>query len=334
MKLNKLLFCVFTFLFFIITESNASKKNKNSKDWSISFSKKQLELKGKKGIGLTMRSPEDAKKRKKSKVSWLDNGPKVESLDVSWNYSWGNTIAPTQPNDVEFTPMSWGGGGLKNIDLKKKFSAQIKSGKFKRYLGFNEPDKKEQSNMHFMKAIELWPMLMELGIPLCSPSCANPEGINDNSVQGVAGTWMKDFMKEADKRNYRVDYIGVHWYGGSNVKNFKDKMKRIYKKYGSRPLLVTEFAPADWKAKTPNKNRISPKKVLTFMKDVLPWMEEQDWILGYAWFPFGIDTPQGTSSALFRKDGSLTACGEYYKSITPDNPKGNQSIKADPPHCK
>jgi hypothetical protein len=62
---------------------------------------------------------------------------------------------------------------------------------------------------------------------------------------------------------------------------------------------------------------------------LLPWMERQDWILGYAWFPFEIDSPQGTSSALFDSENRLTALGRYYRSVTPENPDGDLSIEAD-----
>jgi hypothetical protein len=133
-------------------------------------------------------------------------------------------------------------------------------------------------------------------------------------------------MHEVDQHGYRVDYIGTHWYGGTNVKAFQDKMRRIYEKYGKRPLLITEFAPADWKARSTDANRHKPARVLTFMKEALPWLEKQDWIAGYAWFSFNIDSPQGTSSALFDKNGDLTPCGRYYASITTDNPDGDQSI--------
>jgi hypothetical protein len=142
---------------------------------------------------------------------------------------------------------------------------------------------------------------------------------------------MVDFMKEVDERGYRVDYIGVHWYGGTNAESFKKKMKTIYEKYGKRPLLITEFAPADWKTGGDiSKHHLKPAAVLEFMQDVLPWMEQQDWIAGYAWFPFSIDSPEGTSSALLDRDGNLTACGRYYKSVTPKNPKGDRSIMPDP----
>ena len=137
---------------------------------------------------------------------------------------------------------------------------------------------------------------------------------------------MRDFVKVADERGYRMDYIGVHWYGGPSPTAFKQRMLEIYKAYGERPLLITEFALADWGAKTPQQNSIKREDVLAFMKDVLPWMERQNWIAGYAWFSFEIDDPNGTSSALFDGDGKLTASGRFYQSVTNEKPNGDQSI--------
>jgi hypothetical protein len=259
----------------------------------------------------------------------------LAKLAPYWNYSWGSSLIPQQKQYInsEFVPMIWGQPKSAK-HLKKTFEStiipHIKDGTVKRVLGFNEPDKEDQSNIPYMKAIELWPAFMELGVPLCSPACANPEGVQDPSAQGVPGTWMRDFMREVDKRGYRVDYIGVHWYGGTSVTGFKHKMRRIYDKYGERPLLITEFAPADWKTKGDfSKNRHNPEAVLAFAKEVLPWIEQQDWIAGYAWFSFGINRSQGYTSALFFEDGSLTALGRYYASITTENPSGDQSIKPD-----
>ena len=292
----------------------------------LKFSDEQLELPGKKGACFTLR-PVDGK-RKDGTVE--QNIPRIRALDVSWNYSWGSARAEEQPPEIEFIPMAWG-NFRDSAKLHALLAEDIQSGKVKRFLGFNEPDKKEQANMPYMRAIELWPELEKLGVPLCSPACANPEGISDSSAQGVRGTWMRDFMEEAEDRGYRIDYTGVHWYGGCSAAGFKEKMRRIYRMYGRRPLLITEFAPADWKARSPADNRHTPAAVLEFMKDILPWMEKQDWIAGYAWFSFGINSAAGTSSALFDADGNLTACGRFYKSITPDNPRGDQSIKPDQP---
>lgn len=298
----------------------------------IKFTQKQLALPGKRGACFALRDPA------KNKIETSEqNLPKLQKLQPYWNYSWGADLVTRQKDftSSEFVPMIWGkpkSAEALRKSLQEKVVPRIKDGTVKHLLGFNEPDAVGQADMPYMKAIELWPILMELGVPLCSPSCANPFGsVNDNSTQGVAGTWMADFMKEADKRGYRVDYIGVHWYGSPQAEPFKKRMRQIYEKYGRRPLLITEFAPADWKTGGDiHKHSHKPAAVLKFMKEVLPWMEEQDWIAGYAWFSFKIDSPQGTSSALFDEAGNLTACGRYYRSVTRENPKGDQKIMPDP----
>jgi hypothetical protein len=291
------------------------------------FTPPMLKLPGKKGACFTLRDKGD-----KNGGTAEENISRVKALNPSWNYSWGTKLAEQQPKLVEFVPMIWSGSNIESMQgkLAKDVIPHIKNGKIKRLLAFNEPDHTDQANMSYAKALECWPTLEKLGIPLCSPACANPEGIHDDSVQGIPGTWMRDFMREVDKRGYRVDYIGVHWYGGTDPKSFKSKMKKIHEKYGRRPLLITEFSPADWNTGGDiGKNKHKPAAVLAFMKDVVPWMEEQDWIAGYSWFSFHIDSPQGTSSALFDSRGNLTACGKFYRSVTPRNPKGDQSITVD-----
>ena len=258
----------------------------------------KLQLPGKKGICFTLR-------KKGEKGSWVDNIPRINATRSYWNYSWGSSRVDAQPENIEFIPMTWGAWGKDGFakTLQRDVVPQIQSGKAKRLLGFNEPDKKEQANMPYTEALKYWPMLEQLGIPLCSPACANPLSDVDDSTQGVRGTWMRDFMREADKRNYRMDYIGVHWYGGTSPRSFKERMIEVYEAYGRRPLLVSEFAVADWGAKSIEENSHSKESVLKFMKDVLPWMEKQNWIAGYAWFSFGINEAVGTSSTLFDRDG-------------------------------
>ena len=63
------------------------------------------------------------------------------------------------------------------------------------------------------------------------------------------------------------------------------------------------------------------------MKDVLPWMESQNWIAGYAWFSFEMNEAVGTSSALFDLGGNLTTLGRFYQSVTNENPNGDQEIR-------
>ena len=283
--------------------------------------KKSLRLAGKKGICFTLR-------QKDKEGSWEENIPKIQAIKPYWNYSWDMELIEQQPHTIAFMPMVWGAWGVDKLQkrLNTHIVPKIKSGDVHRVLGFNEPDKLEQANMTYTEALTYWPILESLNVPLCSPACANSLSDIDGSTQGVRGTWMRDFMKAADKRGYRIDYIGVHWYGGPSPVAFKQRMIEIYKTYGNRPLLITEFALADWGAKTPGENSVTPEDVLAFMQNVLPWMEQQNWIAGYAWFSFEIDDPNGCASALFDDDGNLTASGRFYQSVTNEDPSGDQSI--------
>lgn len=273
-------------------------------------------LKGKKGACMAMKEEGEKNWQKQYYVKKL---PKLKALHPYWFYTWG--IKP--PNGVEtkaeadglkiaakegsanplidFLPMIWG--------CNKHFKEQQKEVQQQTprlVLSFNEPDHKNQSNLSVERVIDVWPELensFKDATVLVSPSAGNP-----------VKPWFESFMKQVDEKGLRVDVIGVHHYGGPNANGFKDKMKKVYKKC-NRPLLITEFAVADWDAKTPADNKYTPAQALQFMKEVLPWMEEQDWILGYAWFSFQIDLPAGTSSALFDKDDKLTALGEYYSAF-------------------
>jgi hypothetical protein len=143
------------------------------------------------------------------------------------------------------------------------------------------------------------------------------------------GEWMGDFMAQIKQNNYRVDVIGVHSYGGPNPQTFKSRMTAIHERY-QKPFLITEFAVADWTAKTPEENKYSSSQVFAFLQAILPWMEDQEWIIGYAWFSFSIDSPIGTSSALFDKDGKLTACGRWYAEWETTSDAQNTSINNSP----
>jgi hypothetical protein len=292
-----------------------------------------LKLAGKKGIGYTLRDPNSADTGNKWQGTWVENMPKIKELKPYWNYSWGMELRAVQPKEIEFMPMAWGAWDKDNLqkELETKVMPHIPSGRVKRFLGFNEPDHHDQANMSYEAALKYWPQLEALGVPLVSPACANTLGIEpkDSSTQGIQGTWMRDFMNEADKRGYRVDYIGTHWYGGTSAASFKRTMIKIYEKYGKRPLLVTEFSPADWSAKSAAEHKHSEAAVLDFAKEVLPWMERQNWIAGYAWFCWNEDDAPGASAALFDLNGELTPLGRFYRSVSNENPDGDQSITVD-----
>lgn len=230
---------------------------------------------------------------------------KVSALKAHWHYSWGIELSEYEPDNIDFVPMQWGKWGPTPEQLAKL--ADLKAeGKIRYLLGFNEPDGASQANMTVQEAIDKWPLLESVGLPLGSPGCVNP-----------TGDWMKEFMQKAGELGLRVDFVAVHWYGGTSASSFLSKLEEVYNLYG-KPIWITEFAPADWNATTPQENRHSPEAVLSFMQTVLPQLEELSYVKRYAWFSFEQNSAPGTSSALFDKDGNLTTLGEYYANFKPN----------------
>jgi len=281
---------------------------------AVRLQEQNLQLPGKKGIAFALREEGE-------KDSWVENVPKIIYVKPYWHYNWSPFRKVDLPDDIEWVPMvwtAWDEDGARKI-LEEEILPNVEAGYAKRLLGFNEPDRPEQADMTVEKAANLWPILESAGIPLASPAVAH-----DGS------DWSKDWISVSAERSFRQDYIAVHWYGWPSANAFKEQMRYLYELYGGNtPLLISEFAPADWEATSVEENRFNRTQVLQFMKIVLPWMEdpEQDWIAGYAWFPFDPSWPPGHCSALFEEDGSATALGRYYASIRTETPYGDTSIE-------
>ncbi len=227
---------------------------------------------------------------------------KLRALKVSWFYSWGADLKPDMPEGIEFVPMLWGWRDGPGQDKYLHGLAESgAAGKFHTLLGFNEPDNKTQSNIAVETALEKWPQLAGVGLRLGSPACVHP----DNE-------WMQAFMQGAEERNLRVDFIAVHWYGDApDASGFLKMLERIHEKY-QRPLWITEFAPADWKAGKGRPNRYTAAQAARFMRTVLPELNKRDYVERYAWFSGSPKDAALGISALFNEDGSLTELGRIY----------------------
>ncbi|QTN33433.1 glycoside hydrolase family protein [Akkermansiaceae bacterium] len=223
----------------------------------------------------------------------------IGSLDVGWHYNWTGKWQGKDIKGVPFVPMIWGKTPWALAAIKEVRVAKSR-GDSSPLLGFNEPDGKSQANMSVEESLDLWPQLEKTNRRLGSPVTVHA----DNE-------WMQAFMKGADERGYRVDFVCVHWYGGTDADKLVNLLERIHKLYG-KPIWLTEFAPADWKAKTRKDNEIKPAEVLDFMEEALPKLDKLEFLERYAWFSSLPDHPKLGPSALFNADGSLTPLGEAY----------------------
>lgn len=230
--------------------------------------------------------------------NWLE---KLEKLNVGWNYTWGSNLPENQPKGVEFVPMIW---GRSNIDKKIQAVKELaRKGKVKYLLGFNEPDGKKQANLTVEEALRYWPKLESVGLPLGSPACVHA----DNE-------WMKKFMDKASEKGYRIDFICVHWYGGTNPQSLISYLKKIHDLY-HRPIWLTEFAPADWHATSPEDSKVTKEKALAFIRQILPALDSIPYVARYSWFSARPSSASLGNSALFDSEGKLTPIGKYYANF-------------------
>ena len=223
----------------------------------------------------------------------------IQELRAKWYYTWNHRIPENRPEKAEFVPMIWKYYG--NEETVSNAAKAARDAGIKHLLGFNEPDQKKQADMTVDEALAAWPVLERTGLRLGSPGCVHPDK-----------EWMKTFMKEAEVRKLRVDFVCVHSYGGADAGSLVKRLEQIHQLYG-KPIWITEFAVGDWTAESVTENRFSQDQVLRFMEEVLPQLDRLDFVERYAWYSAKPDNKALGTSALLDAEGKLTRLGECYR---------------------
>jgi hypothetical protein len=203
----------------------------------------------------------------------------LKELNVAWYYNWN---AETRlVSETQFVPMVY---SLKRLDCKT-------TGDF--VLGFNEPDNAKQSNIAVAEALAAWSSVASKAKLVGSPATAR---------NAIRSDWMRQFMSA----NPKVDFITVHWYGGTDSTHFIKDLEDIHDTY-HKPIWVTEFAPQTVGSSEKEPYKFTQLQVDTFIAAAVSWMESTSWVQRYAWH----DSRVGTSS-VFNDDGTLTPTGTAY----------------------
>ena len=229
----------------------------------------------------------------------------VVSLKAFWYYTWGTLVPVPTPQNCDFVSMFWGSGNMtaSNIAAVQQSKAQ---GTVKYILGFNEPDRADQSNMTVSQALSYWPQLESLGLPLGSPAPSYP-----------TAQWFTDFMDSVAVEKRRVDFICLHLYAGTDDNAVAQTLQAVYNKY-HLPIWITEFATADWNAATPSANQYTPADALGFMQRLLPKLDALSFVQRYSWFSGDPNNANLWPSALIGTDGKLTTLGQWYANYQPN----------------
>lgn len=214
------------------------------------------------------------------------------NLALDWFYNWN--ISDQSSPDREYVPIRqnrhWPG---LNQDWKRRGATHL--------LGFNEPDRPDQAKMTVDEAIQGWPALLATGLRLGSPA---------TSDGGLP--WLYEFIRKADEKKLRVDFVAVHYYRATNdpgdAKGAANQLERFLKEIHSRvkrPLWVTEWNNgASWtKPADPN-----PRQQRAAIQAMIEMMDEAPYVERYALYNWVEDARR-----VEQNDGSLTPAGEAYR---------------------
>jgi hypothetical protein len=221
----------------------------------------------------------------------------------SWYYNWepepvrSKTCPAYNPS---FVPMVWSAKHATRDAL-----ARIKASGATTLLGFNEPNEHKQANMSVERAIALWPRLQATGLRLGSPSPSQGDTLGANS-------WLARFMRQAETKGLRVDFIAVHYYSeDQDVGAFKQWLEAVHEQY-KKPIWVTEWALADWG----NPDRFSVAEQAAFARAGAEMLEDLPFVERHAWFAAyeGGDGWYLRSGVLDEK-GDLTGVGLTFAEL-------------------
>jgi hypothetical protein len=208
----------------------------------------------------------------------------LSALGSTWCYNWGTTPKATDCNDPDFVPMIWG-----SDNVASALQGIAKAG-YTTVLGFNEPNKSDQSNISVADAITLWPDLT-----------SNPNiRVGSPAVSDDGRSWLEDFMKQAQSKGLRVDFIAMHWYGwnqGSCVASQLEGAVNWASQWGL-PVWITEFGCM-------GSSNPDAQTVLDFYNSAVKMLAKHPLVERYAWYPWN------TYNELYQND-TMTDLGQAF----------------------
>ncbi|XP_060563830.1 uncharacterized protein LOC132723170 [Ruditapes philippinarum] len=189
-------------------------------------------------------------------------------------------------------------------------------------LGFNEPNHVSQANLSPQVAADNWNIIENAArgkMLIVSPAAAPCSGGSTNCISDTFA-WFDDFFRILcgipggdPVVPCRVHYLATHHYS-CNPQSTMIFLQQLYDRYGLK-IWLTEFACP---------NSYSPEEQLYYMIDLLPYLEQADYVFRYAWYVHRRAAPDAFISEhanLFETGTSvLTDLGQYYNNFKVEEP--------------
>ncbi|KAF1932016.1 glycoside hydrolase family 128 protein [Didymella exigua CBS 183.55] len=206
---------------------------------------------------------------------------------ITWMYDWEAVIDGTPVSGLEYVPLlhsnqDWCTSGWTTNVANAKKSYSVKS-----VLSFNEPDQcgGGGSCMSVSDAVTAHKQYIQPlagSLKIGSPAVTNGDG----DAKGI--NWLKSFMSQCS--GCQIDFVVAHYYAWDKAADFKSYLTKFHETF-NKPVWVTEFGVTEGDAPA-------------FLKEVLPWMDQQSWIEKYAWHMAAPTTNEGGLKFLLNEAGS------------------------------
>jgi len=189
------------------------------------------------------------------------------SSKISWAYNWGSSAGTGLSDSVSFIPTLWGPKSEFTNSWSENAKSAIDSGS-SHLFSFNEPDHEAQANLSPEAAASAYKEYMEPfagKAKICAPSVTNGGG-------SMGLNWLKSFLESC--QDCTIDCLNIHWYDSAeNTEYFKSHISDAADLAPGKPIYVSEFAATG-----------SDDQISQFLEDVMPWMDSNDAVGGYAYF--------------------------------------------------
>lgn len=244
----------------------------------------------------------------------------VGSFGTAWGYDWARNDKDGLAEHKFYAPMQHREGWPNLGTLHKKRHDWNNDHKMNVLLGFNEPDRPDQANMGVNKAVELWPRLMDLDIPLVSPACS----------LGGEWSWLNSWNNQISNKGYRCEYAGAHWYSGPSSTNLLNYIDTVQSATGGKPVWLTEFSVVDW---SNGNGDWSEETNYNFILEFLWRAEAKNNLRKYAIFIFSGGAPTNPwdrtnpRSNFRQNNGTLHPFGKAYAAWD-----GDKTIRTQQPY--
>jgi len=194
------------------------------------------------------------------RVSWWYNWHTRPNHEVDGHCTCAADCGPA-PETPAFVPMIW---GYHEDNPWHDDESDPVAEKYPIILGFNEPNKGDQSDISPETAAAAWIEIQEMYPDrlLVSPA---PAGGNTN--------WFDPFFEACEELGCRIDYLATHDYEGK-ANHVMNRLEMLYNRYGKK-IWLTEFAKCCTR---------SLQEVEDFAKEIIPRLEEADYVYRYSWF--------------------------------------------------